>query len=101
MSLVGCSSTDSNQGNSGSSKSIDPYAVLANENARKAIVMSIDRSEITDVLLNNGSEPVSFITPKELAFTKDGKDYRDIVGDMGYKSNDEEAKKLGLKQKKN
>lgn len=99
LSLVGCSSTDSNQGNSGSSKSVDPYAVLANENARKAIVMSIDRSEITDVLLNNGSEPVSFITPKELAFTKDGKDYRDIVGDMGYKSNDEEAKKAWAKAK--
>lgn len=99
LSLVGCSSTGSNQGNSGSSKSIDPYAVLANENARKAIVMSIDRSEITDVLLNNGSEPISFITPKELAFTKDGKDYRDIVGDMGYQSNDEEAKKAWAKAK--
>lgn len=93
LSLAGCSSTDSSTGGTGSSSSIDPYAVLANENARKAIVMSIDNSQIADIILNNGSKSVSFVTPEKLAYTKDGKDYREIVGDMGYKSNDEEAKK--------
>ena len=99
LALTGCSSTDSSQGNSDSSKSIDPYAVLANQNARKAIVMSVDTSQISNIILNNGSKDVSFVTPEELAFTKDGKDYREIVGDMGYKPNDDEAKKAWEKAK--
>ncbi|MDU2686260.1 hypothetical protein GOD95_11490 [Paeniclostridium sordellii] len=99
LALTGCSNTDSSGGNSGSSKSADPYAVLANENARKAIVMSIDTPQISDVILNNGSKSVSFVTPESLAFTKEGKDYREVAGDMGYKPNDEEAKKAWEKAK--
>ncbi|EPZ58605.1 bacterial extracellular solute-binding s, 5 Middle family protein [[Clostridium] sordellii ATCC 9714] len=99
LALTGCSNTGSSGGNSGSSKSADPYAVLANENARKAIVMSIDTPQISDVILNNGSKSVSFVTPESLAFTKEGKDYREVAGDMGYKPNDEEAKKAWEKAK--
>ncbi|AUN13625.1 oligopeptide-binding protein OppA [[Clostridium] sordellii] len=99
LALTGCSNTDSSGGNSGSSKSADPYAVLANENARKAIVMSIDTPQISDVILNNGSKSVSFVTPESLAFTKEGKDYREVAGDMGCKPNDEEAKKAWEKAK--
>ena len=99
LSLVGCSNTDSSQGRTNSSNSIDPYTLLANENARKAIVMSVDTSQITDIILNNGSKAISFVAPESLAFTKDGKDYREIAGDMGYKPNDEEAKKAWQKAK--
>lgn len=99
LALTGCSNTGSSGDNSGSSKSADPYAVLANENARKAIVMSIDTPQISDVILNNGSKSVSFVTPESLAFTKEGKDYREVAGDMGYKPNDEEAKKAWEKAK--
>ena len=99
LALTGCSNTDSSGGNSGSSKSADPYAVLANENARKAIVMSIDTPQISDVILNNGSKSVSFVTPESLAFTKEGKDYIEVAGDMGCKPNDEEAKKAWEKAK--
>ena len=99
LALTGCSNTNSSGGNSGSSKSADPYAVLANENARKAIVMSVDTNQIADVILNNGSKSISFITPESLAFTKEGKDYREVSGDMGYKPNDDEAKKAWEKAK--
>ncbi|CEQ18078.1 ABC transporter substrate-binding protein [Paraclostridium sordellii] len=99
LALTGCSNTGSSGDNSGSSKSADPYAVLANENARKAIVMSIDTPQISDVILNNGSKSVSFVTPESLAFTKEGKDYREVAGDMGYKPNDDEAKKAWEKAK--
>ena len=99
LALTGCSNTGSSDDNSGSSKSADPYAVLANENARKAIVMSIDTPQISDVILNNGSKSVSFVTPESLAFTKEGKDYREVAGDMGYKPNDDEAKKAWEKAK--
>ncbi|CEQ09148.1 MAG: ABC transporter substrate-binding protein [Paraclostridium sordellii] len=99
LALTGCSNTGSSGDNSGSSKSADPYAVLANENARKAIVMSIDTPQISDVILNNGSKSVSFVTPESLAFTKEGKDYREVAGDMGYKPNDNEAKKAWEKAK--
>lgn len=93
LSLAGCSSTNSSDSSSNGGTAADPYAVLANENARKAMVMSIDNSQIADIILNNGSNAVSYITPENLAFTKDGKDYRDVAGDMGYTHNDEEAKK--------
>ena len=99
LALTGCSNTGSSGDNSGSSKSADPYAVLANENARKAIVMSIDTPQISEVILNNGSKSVSFVTPESLAFTKEGKDYREVAGDMGYKPNDNEAKKAWEKAK--
>jgi oligopeptide transport system substrate-binding protein len=99
LSLAGCSNTSSSQGGTTSSRSIDPYAVLANENARKAIVMSIDTNQISDIILNNGSKSVSYVTPESLAYTKDGKDYREIAEDMGYKPNDEEAKKAWEKAK--
>lgn len=101
LSLVGCSNTNSSSSsNSSNGKSIDPYAVLANDNAKKAILMSIDSSQITNIILNNGSVPTTSLTPEGLAFTKDGKDYREIAGDMGVEPNDEEAKKLWDKAKK-
>ena len=95
MSLVGCTST--NSGSTGSATNGggegDPLDVLANKNARAAIAMAIDKQALCDTILNNGTVPASYLTARELAFNSEGKDYRDVAGDMGYKYNTEEAAK--------
>ena len=57
MALVGCSSTGGgdtsgggNKTGKGEAKALD---VLANENARAAIAMSVDRQAMCDTILNN------------------------------------------------
>ena len=102
MALVGCSSTGGNSSSGGSSSGKgdgDPSKVLANENARAAIAMSVDRQAMCDTILNNGSVPASYYVAKELAFNEAGKDYREVAGDMGYKHDDAEATKLWEKAK--
>ena len=95
MSLVGCTST--NSGSTGSATNGggegDPLDVLANKNARAAIAMAIDKQTLCDTILNNGTVPADYLTARGLAFNADGKDYRDVAGDMGYKYNTEEAAK--------
>ena len=95
MSLVGCTST--NSGSTGSTTNGggegDPLDVLANKNARAAIAMAIDKQTLCDTILNNGTVPADYLTARGLAFNADGKDYRDVAGDMGYKYNTEEAAK--------
>ena len=86
MALVGCSSTGGNSSSGGSSSGKgdgDPSKVLANENARAAIAMSVDRQAMCDTILNNGTVPASYFVAKELAFNEAGKDYREVAGDMG------------------
>lgn len=101
MALVGCS--DSNSGGTGSTSNGgaegDPLDVLANKNARAAIAMAIDKQTLCDTILNNGSIPASYLTARELAFNAEGKDYRDIAGEMGYDYNVEEATKSWEKAK--
>ncbi|MEG2245881.1 MAG: ABC transporter substrate-binding protein [Peptostreptococcaceae bacterium] len=102
MALVGCSSTggDTSGGGSSSGKGEgDALKVLANENARAAIAMSVDRQAMCDTILNNGTIPASYYVAEKLAFNEAGKDYREVAGPMGYEHNDEEAAKTWEKAK--
>ena len=101
MALVGCSDTGSsgtgstsNGGGEG-----DPLDVLANKNARAAIAMAIDKQALCDTILNNGTIPASYLTARGLATNAEGKDYRDVAGEMGYEYNTEEAAKSWEKAK--
>ena len=91
--LAGCGSSEKNTTGSATAKE-----VLANENARAAIAMAINKQDYCDVILNNGSIPTNTYTPKGLAFDN-GKDYADLTKDMGYEYNEEKAKELWAKAK--
>ncbi|MEI5906527.1 peptide ABC transporter substrate-binding protein [Bacillus spongiae] len=67
--------------------------ILKNVNARKAISMAIDKESVVDVLLNNGSVPADYFVPANFVTGPDGKDFREVNGDMNV-MNLEEAKKL-------
>ncbi|MEG0181428.1 MAG: ABC transporter substrate-binding protein [Peptostreptococcaceae bacterium] len=84
--LVGCSI------NEDSVKSIDSSQLLKNKDARLAITMAVDKEEITDVILNNGSMPINYYTAEGLAINDKGEDYRTIAGNMGYEFDLEKAK---------
>lgn len=94
--LVGCSS--SGDGGSGGGGKADAYEVLANKNARAAINHAIDKQQICDVLLANGSFPSNVFTPSGLAIN-DGKDYTELTKDIGYAPDDEKAKEAWAKAK--
>ncbi|AGE21295.1 oligopeptide/dipeptide ABC transporter substrate-binding protein [Geobacillus sp. GHH01] len=72
---------------------------LNNVNARKAIAMAIDTQAMVDTLLNNGSIPAKFTVPKDFVIGPDGKDFRDVNGDL-VNYNPDEAKKLWEQAKK-
>lgn len=84
--LVGCSIKED------SVKTIDSGELLKNKDARLAITMAVDKKEITDVILNDGSIPINYYTPEGLAIKDTGQDYRNIAGNMGYGYNLEQAK---------
>ena len=86
--LVGCSQTGNNVGQS---ENITAKQILQNEDARLAISMAIDKAQITDVILNNGSLPANVYVPEGLALDEDGKDYREIAGEMGFEFDQEKA----------
>lgn len=74
--------------------------ILSNAKIRKALTMAFDKEAFVDTLLNNGSTAAYYIVPKDFYTTQDGKDFRDVNGDM-LKTNKEEAAKLwaeGLKE---
>ncbi|MGM9987302.1 MAG: peptide ABC transporter substrate-binding protein [Bacillaceae bacterium] len=73
--------------------------VLANEKARKAISMAFDKESVVDVVLNNGSTAANFFVPKNFLKGPDGKDFRDLNGDMNVYNKDE-AQKLWEEAKK-
>ncbi|MDO5733148.1 MAG: peptide ABC transporter substrate-binding protein [Eubacteriales bacterium] len=58
---------------------------------RKAVVMSIDKQNICDTVLKDGSVPANFAVPIDLATGPDGKDFRDSAG--SYLEFDAEAAK--------
>ncbi|MCU9813222.1 ABC transporter substrate-binding protein [Paraclostridium sp. AKS81] len=91
--LVGCSNQDDG-------KVINSSELLKNKDARLAISMAVDKSEITSVILNNGSNPVNYYTPEGLAINDEGKDYREIAGNMGSGYDLKEAKEHWDKAKK-
>jgi oligopeptide transport system substrate-binding protein len=66
---------------------------LANVNIRKAFDMAWDKQAMTDVILNNGSQPAYYLVPKEFTFSPDGEDFRETNGTFG-EYNPEEAKAL-------
>ncbi|MBE7009434.1 MAG: peptide ABC transporter substrate-binding protein [Ruminococcaceae bacterium] len=53
---------------------------LENENLRKAIALSYDKSVICDDILQDGSAPADFAIPYQLATGPDGKDFRETAG---------------------
>lgn len=99
--LSGCSSTDGDAGskNTDTGKEGEPYAVLANQNARAAIGMAVDKQAICDSILNNGSLPADYFTAKGLVIDEQGSDYHDEVNVKGYSHNDDEAKAAWEKAK--
>ncbi|CEQ13019.1 oligopeptide transporter [[Clostridium] sordellii] len=86
ISLYGCEGKDLGK------QDIESKELLKNKDARLAITMAIDKEKITNVILNNGSNPVNYYTPEGLAIDNHGKDYRDIAGNMGNDYDLKEAK---------
>lgn len=50
---------------------------LGNANFRKALSLSIDRDALANNVLADGSAPVNYLVPRNLANGPDGKDFRD------------------------
>lgn len=94
--LVGCNSTGGDSAKGGGEAT--PEEVLANQNARNAIAMAIDKQALCDVILNNGSTPTDTFTPSNLAFDN-GKDYTEYTKGMGMPYDEEKAKEAWEKAK--
>ncbi|TCP29754.1 oligopeptide transport system substrate-binding protein [Scopulibacillus darangshiensis] len=72
---------------------------LKNENIRRAIAMSFDKKAYVNKLLKNGSKPANFLVPSDFTKGPDGKDYRDVNGDL-IKYDPKKAKEFWEKGKK-
>lgn len=71
---------------------------LENDSLRKAIAKVIDKEQIVDTILKDGSVAADYFVPKGLAIGPDGKDFRATTGTyMSYHV--EEAKELWEKAK--
>ncbi|MCD7809680.1 MAG: peptide ABC transporter substrate-binding protein [Erysipelotrichaceae bacterium] len=55
---------------------------LANENIRKGLSAAIDRSDLCDNILKDGSSPASGFVPAELTTNSDGQDFAEACGDL-------------------
>ncbi|MBP2242474.1 oligopeptide transport system substrate-binding protein [Cytobacillus eiseniae] len=66
-----------------------------NENIRKALQLAYDPQVLTDVILNNGSEPAYGLVATKMAGV-DGKSFRELQGDV-IKPDIEKAKELWVK----
>jgi oligopeptide transport system substrate-binding protein len=78
---------------------ISSSPTLQNENFRKAISLAINRDELVNNILVDGSRPLTGIIPKGIATNPDtGKDFSDEAGVL-VKTDVEEAKKLWEKAK--
>lgn len=64
---------------------------LDNINLRKAIALSVDKQQIAENIVRNGSIPANFIVPIGLAYDENGKDFRE--GQEYLSPNKEEAQK--------
>ncbi len=71
---------------------------LENDNLRKAIAKVIDKKQIADTILKDGSVEADYFIPKRLAVGPDGKDFRETTGTY-MSHNIEEAKALWEKAK--
>lgn len=100
--ITGCSSTggsNSTEGQTNVGKVGEPYAVLANQNARGAIAMAIDKETMCNTILNNGSTPVDYFTSAGLGINDEGKEYQEAANVKGYSYNKEDAKHMWEKAK--
>lgn len=70
-----------------------------NLNLRKALSLSINRQEIADLVLKDGSIAAEGFIPKDFAYGPDGKDYRETAGNL-IEYNPEKAKELVEEAKK-
>ncbi|MGK8829589.1 peptide ABC transporter substrate-binding protein [Bacillus cereus] len=50
---------------------------LKSKKLREAIALSIDKKNLTNVILNDGSKPADYLVPKGLAVGPDGKDFQE------------------------
>ncbi|MGH0435365.1 peptide ABC transporter substrate-binding protein [Bacillus basilensis] len=50
---------------------------LKSKKLREAIALSIDKKNLTNVILNDGSKPADYLVPKGLAAGADGKDFQE------------------------
>lgn len=65
-----------------------------NENIRKALDMAIDKEGLTDTILNDGSQPLNGLIPRDFSFSpEDNEDFRDINGEYNVGS-EEDAQAL-------
>jgi oligopeptide transport system substrate-binding protein len=55
---------------------------LANVNIRAAISRAFDKQALVDEILNNGSIVANGLVPKDFVSTPDGKDFREVSGDL-------------------
>jgi oligopeptide transport system substrate-binding protein len=55
---------------------------LANVNIRAAISRAFDKQALVDEILNNGSIVANGLVPKDFVPTPDGKDFREVSGDL-------------------
>ncbi|MCD8028999.1 MAG: peptide ABC transporter substrate-binding protein [Erysipelotrichaceae bacterium] len=55
---------------------------LANENIRKGLSAAIDREDLCDNILKDGSSPASGFVPAELTTNSDGQDFAEACGDL-------------------
>ncbi|MFC4620112.1 peptide ABC transporter substrate-binding protein [Camelliibacillus cellulosilyticus] len=73
---------------------------LKNVKVRQAIAESIDRENMVNVLLNNGSLPAHYYVPKDFTKGPDGKDFRDVAPKGYLLKGQKDAKKLWAEAKK-
>ncbi|MCD7893025.1 MAG: peptide ABC transporter substrate-binding protein [Erysipelotrichaceae bacterium] len=55
---------------------------LANENIRKGLSAAIDRVDLCDNILKDGSSPTTGFVPAELCTNSDGQDFAEACGDL-------------------
>jgi oligopeptide transport system substrate-binding protein len=64
---------------------------LANVNIREAVSKAVNKQDLADVVLANGSVPANYLVPQAFAFDENAADFREVNGDMAV-YNVEEAK---------
>ena len=58
------------------------HPVLGNADIRRAVNMAIDKQSLTDVILKNGSTPLNGVVPSGFFKSPEGKDFRELNGDI-------------------
>ena len=71
---------------------------LKSQKLREAIALSIDKKNLANVILNDGSKPADFLVPKGLATGPDGKDFQETFKN-GIKPDAKSCCSLGRSEK--